>query len=54
MVLFDRGGVLGHGCMGGRVPANRVEVYRVFSNRLDANHRYMTDKAIRTQMTGKG
>lgn len=26
------------------------EVYRVFSNRPDANHRYMTDKSIRAQM----
>jgi len=38
----------------GVCPANTVEVYRVFSNRVDANHRYMTDKAIRAQMTGKG
>ena len=38
----------------GVCPANTVEVYRVFSNRFDANHRYMTDKAIRAQMTGKG
>ena len=31
----------------GVCPANTTEVYRVFSNRADANHRYMTDKAIR-------
>lgn len=34
--------------------ANTVEVYRVFSNRPDANHRYMTDPAIRAQMVAKG
>ena len=28
----------------GVCPANTTEVYRVFSNRADANHRYMTDK----------
>ena len=38
----------------GVCPANTTEVYRVFSNRPDANHRYMTDKAIRTQMVAKG
>ena len=38
----------------GVCPANTTQVYRVFSNRPDANHRYMTDKAIRTQMTAKG
>jgi uncharacterized protein (TIGR03437 family) len=29
-------------------------IYRVFSNRADANHRYMTDRAIRDQMVAKG
>ena len=29
------------------VRRTRTEVYRVFSNRADANHRYMTDKAVR-------
>ncbi len=38
----------------GVCPANTVQVYRVFSNRPDANHRYMTDKAVRAQMVGKG
>ena len=38
----------------GVCPANTTEVYRVFSNRADANHRYMTDPAIRDQMAGKG
>ena len=32
---------------GGRVSGAPTEVYRVFSNRADANHRYMTDPAIR-------
>ena len=29
-------------------------IYRVFSNRPDANHRYMTDRAVRDQMVAKG
>ena len=35
-------------------PAGTVQVHRVFSNRPDANHRYMTSKAIRDQMVAKG
>ena len=38
----------------GVCPANTTEVYRVFSNRADANHRYMTDKAVRQMMVDKG
>ena len=38
----------------GVCPFGLVPVYRVFSNRRDANHRYMTDKATRTAMVSKG
>ena len=38
----------------GVCPSGTTEIYRVFSNRPDANHRYMTDKAIRAQMVAKG
>jgi YVTN family beta-propeller protein len=38
----------------GVCPANTTEVHRVFSNRPDANHRYMTDPAIEAQMVAKG
>jgi len=38
----------------GVCPSNTVDVYRVFSNRPDANHRYMTDKGVRDQMVAKG
>ena len=38
----------------GTCAAGTVPVYRVYSNRLDANHRYMTDRAVRDQMTAKG
>lgn len=34
--------------------AGAVPIYRVFSNRPDANHRYMTDRGIRDQMVGRG
>ncbi len=34
----------------GVCPAGTIPVYRVFSNRLDANHRYMIDRTIRDQM----
>lgn len=38
----------------GACPADTVQVYRVFSNRTDANHRYMTDKATRAEMVTQG
>jgi subtilisin family serine protease len=38
----------------GNCGAGQVPVYRVFSNRVDANHRYTTDRAVRDQMVGKG
>jgi hypothetical protein len=38
----------------GNCSAGTVPVYRVFSNRADANHRYTTDRATRDQMVAKG
>ena len=38
----------------GVCPPNTTEVYRVFDNRPDVNHRYMTDKTIEAQMVAKG
>jgi len=38
----------------GVCPTNTTNVYRVFSNRKDANHRYMTSKTIRDEMAAKG
>jgi len=38
----------------GTCPANMQPVYRVFSNRPDANHRYMTERALRDQMVAQG
>ena len=38
----------------GNCPASTVPIYRVFSNRPDANHRYMTEKAVRDQMVSTG
>jgi uncharacterized delta-60 repeat protein len=37
----------------GVCPTDTTPVYRVFSNRLDANHRYMTDKLVRDEMLAK-
>ncbi|MFO1323749.1 MAG: hypothetical protein U1F15_06765 [Burkholderiales bacterium] len=34
----------------GVCPAGSIPVYRVFSGRADANHRYMIDRALRDQM----
>lgn len=38
----------------GMCPANTTPVYRVFSNRPDANHRYMTERAGRDAMVAQG
>lgn len=38
----------------GVCPPGTIPVYRVFSNRADANHRYMVDRAIRDQMVARG
>lgn len=38
----------------GACPTGTTPVYRVFSNRVDANHRYMIDPAIRDQMVAEG
>ncbi len=38
----------------GVCPAGTTNVHRVFSNRLDANHRYMTEPAVRDQMVATG
>jgi len=38
----------------GGCPAGTNAVYRVFSNRADVNHRYVTDPAVRNQMAMKG
>ena len=38
----------------GACPAGTVPVYRVFSNRSDANHRYMTEAALRDAMVSGG
>jgi hypothetical protein len=38
----------------GSCPAGSVPVYRVFSDRSDANHRYMTDRTERERMVAKG
>jgi mRNA degradation ribonuclease J1/J2 len=35
-------------------PANTTEVYRVFNNRTDANHRYVTDKILEAEMVASG
>ncbi len=34
--------------------ADTMPVYRVFSNRADANHRYTTERAVRDQMVSQG
>jgi hypothetical protein len=38
----------------GGCPAATIPIYRVFSNRTDANHRYTTDKVVRDSMVAKG
>lgn len=53
-VLEDRAFMQTYLPSAGACPANTTPVYRVFDNRADANHRYMTDRAIRDQMVAKG
>ena len=38
----------------GTCPDGMTVIYRVFSNRPDANHRYMADRSLRDQMTARG
>ncbi|MCC7215404.1 MAG: S8 family serine peptidase [Burkholderiales bacterium] len=38
----------------GICPAGMVAVYRVYSNRADANHRYTIDRTVRDAMVAKG
>ena len=38
----------------GVCPASTTQIYRVFSDRPDANHRCMTDKTVRAAMVAKG
>ncbi|HEY1327720.1 MAG TPA: S8 family peptidase [Casimicrobiaceae bacterium] len=38
----------------GACPVGTTPIYRVFSNRADANHRYMTDPSVRDQMVAEG
>lgn len=39
---------------GGVCPTGTAAIYRVFSNRADANHRYATDQAVRDSMVARG
>lgn len=38
----------------GTCPSGTTPVYRMYSNRPDANHRYTTDRSVRDQMVAKG
>lgn len=38
----------------GVCPDDMTVIYRVFSNRADANHRYMADRTLRDEMTTRG
>jgi hypothetical protein len=38
----------------GTCPGGTTPVYRVYSNRADANHRYTVDRAVRAEMIAKG
>jgi hypothetical protein len=38
----------------GACPAGSAPVYRLWNQRVDSNHRYTTDTAIKAQMVAKG
>ncbi|MDH4181209.1 MAG: hypothetical protein OEV46_04305 [Betaproteobacteria bacterium] len=38
----------------GACPAGTLPVYRLFSNRADANHRYTIDRSVRDAMVARG
>jgi streptogramin lyase len=54
LVLEDRNFMQMYLPAAGVCPSQTTPIYRVFSNRADANHRYMSDRAIRDQMVAKG
>jgi hypothetical protein len=54
LVLEDRAFMQMYLPVEGVCPAETIPVYRVFSNRADANHRYLTDPAVRDQMVARG
>ena len=39
---------------GGACPAGSTPIYRLYDNRADVNHRYITDRVVRDQMIAKG
>lgn len=39
---------------GGVCPAGSIPIYRLFDNRVDVNHRYTTDRAVRDLMSAAG
>jgi hypothetical protein len=40
--------------MTGACPSTTVPVYRVWNQRADSNHRYVTSRALRDQMVARG
>ena len=38
----------------GECPAGLVQVYRLWNNRADSNHRYTTDPAVKAAMVAQG
>ena len=43
-----------HPASAGTCATGKIPVYRVYSNRADANHRYTTERTVRDQMVAKG
>ena len=40
--------------MSGACPTGTIPVYRLWNRRVDSNHRYVTDPALRLQMIARG
>jgi hypothetical protein len=54
MLETDNAFEIGRPDADGNCPSGQIPVYRLWNQRIDSNHRYTTDRAIKAQMIAKG